>query len=499
MSHAGKRGSGWVGILLLVGFGYLSACTGPEVDRGSDAWTEIEVAEAVAGRGTAAVRGVNGELLVAYTSTQEGETNVFLVTLGADGRRGEPVRVNDRAGDAASHLQAPAQVATGPNGEIYVAWIRQTPVEGRRFPASDIRLSRSVDGGRSFSPAVTVNPNPGFPTSHHFHNLAVGKDGAVYVSWLDGTANDRVQAGAAAANEPPGMHGAHQNVDPANGSRPDTAVHHTNSAEDSKPGANIHSAHSAGSSQPGTELHDAHAADGSRPGTELHVARSADGGQTFGPPVVVARGTCQCCRTALATGDSGAVYVAWRHIFEDGGRDVAVARSRDGGRSFSGASRVQADGWTIDGCPHAGPALALDATGRLHVIWYTGVAERSGVYHASSTDGGNTFTGATRLTGESPIAQVAAVASGSDVLLAWERPLMGDFSILRTGRSGLDTLIARHVPGRLPALAASGNRNALVFGRDHALEAVWISASPEDPASPVQAGPSLVGSAEAPL
>src|SRR5690606_29153629 len=66
-------------------------------------------------------------------------------------------------------------------------------------------------------------------------------------------------------------------------------------------------------------------------------------------------------------------------------------RSEDGGRTFASPVRVHADGWVIDGCPHAGPAIGVDSAGRLHVAWYTGREGRQGVFYAVSEDGGRSF------------------------------------------------------------------------------------------------------------
>jgi hypothetical protein len=54
--------------------------------------------------------------------------------------------------------------------------------------------------------------------------------------------------------------------------------------------------------------------------------------------------------------------------------------------------RVAADDWLFDGCPHAGPSLALDAQDRLHVAWWTGKPGGAGVYYARSSDAGTTFS-----------------------------------------------------------------------------------------------------------
>jgi hypothetical protein len=87
--------------------------------------------------------------------------------------------------------------------------------------------------------------------------------------------------------------------------------------------------------------------------------------------VTVATDVCFCCKTAVAAGPDGIVYVAWRHIYPTNLRDIAVARSADGGKTFSTPVRVSEDGWQIAGCPDDGPALAVDESGTLHVVWPT--------------------------------------------------------------------------------------------------------------------------------
>jgi hypothetical protein len=387
---------------------------------------EVVVADSGAGRPTAAIDARTGAVYVAYTAKDGDETNVYLGRL-EDGWEAlsEPVRVNDRAGDAAAHAQAPAQVAVGPDGTIYVAWVTEQSVEGRRFPASDIRLARSTDGGRTFEPAVTVNEEADIPTSHHFHNLAVGSDGRVFVSWLDGGTKDRARLGH--------------------------ARHETNS----KNVVFVAMGHDG----------EGHNGEDGLPGTELRIVRSDDGGRTFGEEVVVARGTCECCRTALAVSESGTVYVAWRHIFEGGRRDMAIARSDDGGRTFTEPVRIYADDWQVEGCPHAGPALAVDEVERVHVAWYTGVRGRVGVYYTESRDGGRSFGEATTLAANVPIAQVSAAAGGprDEAWIAWEDPLRKMVYVLPVEDGAVAPSAADSVSGSLPSLASNRNQNVMVW------------------------------------
>ena len=333
------------------------------------------IAAGEAGHPTTAIDAERGTVYVAWVGAPDatGRANVYL-TRSDDGGASyaEPVRVNDIPGDAAPHAQAPAQVATGPDGTVYVAWQNNTKVEGRRFPASDLRLARSTDGGRTFEPAVYVNDDAGGPpASHTFHDLAVLPDGTVLVSWIDGrerAARDAAMAEARSATDDAPAAGASAE----DGAVADTVQH-----------ATLPAARHAASSAGVAAVDDV--------GPQIRVARSTDGGRTFGENVIVAEGACPCCRTALTVAPDGTVYLAWRTVFDGGIRDIVVARSDDGGRSFHAATPVHDDGWRIDACPHAGPSLAVDGTGRLHAAWFTGAEGASGVFHATSSDGGRTF------------------------------------------------------------------------------------------------------------
>ena len=67
------------------------------------------------------------------------------------------------------------------------------------------------------------------------------------------------------------------------------------------------------------------------------------------------KGVCYCCKTAMATGPKGEIYAAWRHVFAGNMRDMGFTMSRDGGKTFAPLTRVNEDGWSIQGCPDDGP------------------------------------------------------------------------------------------------------------------------------------------------
>jgi BNR repeat-like domain len=128
-------------------------------------------------------------------------------------------------------------------------------------------------------------------------------------------------------------------------------------------------------------------------GAEIWMSTSDDGGKSFTRDRRILSDVCECCRTAVQVDSTGRVFVSYRMVPGTGPmlRDVAVAVSEDRGRSF--ASRVVSrDQWEISGCPVAGPALCIDSSNRMTVIWFMGGGERPGLYYAFSTDGGQTFS-----------------------------------------------------------------------------------------------------------
>jgi hypothetical protein len=429
------------------------------------------------GNPTVAMNPRTGDALVAYVGGEHGRPDVYLAAQRADGSLGGAVRVNDRPGDVAPHEQAPAQVAVGPEGNVYVVWQNNRDVPGRRFPASDLRFARSTDGGKTFDRAVTVNDDAGgLPSSHTFHDVAVAPDGTLYVSWLDSRVRDSVAAArphptapggnASPANVSVDGHGGAANG--AAGAHPSAESHGATEGHGGGMGHGERSAHGAGGA------HGGHGGDDpTLPGSEIRVARSTDGGKTFEASRVVDAGVCPCCRTSLAIGADGAVYVAWRKVYAGDVRDVVVARRGPGDASFGPPVRVHADGWVYPGCPHAGPSLAVDGRGRLHVGWYTGKEGRQGLWHAVSADGGRTFGDAEPVLtgGWVPPVQVRLAPTATGVTLAWDdrRERTPHLSLARASDGAGVKPITPRVDGKTPSLASA----ALADGR-RVTVAAWL-------------------------
>ena len=145
----------------------------------------------------------------------------------------------------------------------------------------------------------------------------------------------------------------------------------------------------------------------------------------------VATNVCFCCKTAIVTNGND-VFVAWRHLFDGGVRDIAVAHSSDGGLTFGQPVRASADNWKIDACPDDGPAMAIDGVGILHIVWPTliheGGRDRMAIFHASSVDEGMMFSPRERVDdGRGVGASHPRIAAGRDgrVAIVWDQLVNG--------------------------------------------------------------------------
>lgn len=252
---------------------------------------------------------------------------------------GAPVKVNAVAGDGRISGEIPPRVALYlPPGartpEVVVAW-------NAKDRGTEIKLARSRDGGHTFAAPSSLQAS-GAAGDRGWHALTLDAQGVAHVVWLD----------------------------------------HRGLAEGSAHGGGM--AHGAAKAE---EVPDGVAmAQKSR----LHYARI---GATAQPEQILAPGVCYCCKTALAPTRRG-VLAAWRHVFAGNMRDVAFTWLGTPAAAAAPA-RVSEDGWSINGCPDDGPALAVGADDRIHAVWPTvvpGEPPTGGIFYAVLAANGERFS-----------------------------------------------------------------------------------------------------------
>jgi hypothetical protein len=236
-----------------------------------------------------------------------------------------------------------------------------------------------------------------------------------------------------------------------------------------------------------------------------YTAWSDDGGATWSANTRVSVGeACPCCRTAIASDTGQIVYLAWRAVLPGNIRDVVVARSVDGGSTWSSPERVHADGWVYEGCPHAGPSMAVDEKHRLHVTWWTGKEGAAGVFYARADDGVK-FGPATAIAAapRSRPSHVQLALSGDRVAVTWDdgfsRTPSVKVRLSRDGGTSFDGAVTVSDPALVstfPVLAISKSELTLAWSAEDTTSHRRAEAAKPDMSDPkAKKGLTPVGSA----
>jgi hypothetical protein len=277
------------------------------------------------------------------------------------------VKVNSQPEAVSASGETRPKILLAKNGNIYISWTQslQTPFAG------NIRFSRSVDGGKSFTAPITVNDNLE-PITHRFEAMGINARGQIYLAWLD-------RRDAAAAK---------RNGEKYSG----IALYYAVSDDEGKSfHANIKIAD--------------HTCECCR------IAMAIDSTDT---PVIVWR---------HIFGDN----------VRDHGMARLDGKVRKPGDAFR-VQRVTFENWKVEACPHHGPALSISGN-VFHLAWFNYSADHSGLYYAHSDDAGKTFSTPIGIGNSAHQAgHTAVLSSGKNVYLAWKE-FDGEASVINSMRS----------------------------------------------------------------
>ena len=240
----------------------------------------------------------------------------------------QSVQVNGDTGNVSN--QWVPDLAVTKDGTIYVVWSDENTQTG----VCDIKLSRSVDGGKTFSASTRINDDTGAPYNAYMPEITVDGTGTIYVVWFD-----------------------YRNFADLNY-------------------------------------------------IDVYLDKSIDGGSTWGTDILVSTSTngaypWQFDPSIAVDDGSGRVYVSftdyssWTSTIPDMG-DVRVAVSSDRGTTFQSAVTVN-DDVTLEQQSWSHIAVS-PVTGDVYVVFQD---RRSGtdwdIYSAKSTNGGQYFSNNVRV------------------------------------------------------------------------------------------------------
>jgi len=347
------------------------------------------------------------------------------------------------------------------NGTIYVVW-----GDGRASPGKldqdDGYFSKSVDGGRTYSPnvpiAVTANMSGGAI-------IDVAEDGTIFVVLGE-------------YNQTTGLYHYSFSTSTDGGSTFSTPVfidgHRWNETFVGEGGTLIHHGNTVYLSwlqMPGDAR-----------GIGVFLARSTDRGKTWEAPVRIDdAGTDDIHSPDMAVDDAGIVYVVWADYTTN---EIRLARSLDFGLTFGPSIAVSLPGWNVSLA-----AVAARGPDEAYVLWNTfrSPANYSGTLFISKVTGGGTAVLPPTQVRDVP-ANSSQIAGGSFALdvdrrgfvyVAWcdtrNSPYEGDVYFARSidgGRSFEpnerveDTPVPDGIGQAYPDVATNGNGTVVVVWSD---------------------------------
>jgi hypothetical protein len=317
--------------------------------------------------GTAAF--LPGGALVLAWADQQGR-DVWLRTLSAGGRLSDPVKVS-RNPSTFSWLPRIA-VGRAP-GHLYLLW--QEIIFSGGSHGGDILFARSVDGGKTFSPPLNLSRSQGGDGkgrldrdtwSNGSLDIAVGGDGSLIAAWTE-------------------YHGALWLARSRDGGLSFSAPRRI-AGDDAQPARAP--ALAAG---PGSTVYLAWTV-GEDPAARIRIARSDDGGASFGPPQLAGGSAGRADAPGLALDGAGRLHLVYAlHRAAPAWRAEVRYASAPGGGKF-GPARTLSAPVTAGGAAY--PSLAGDGKDGLAVAWQNlGPAGRpQSLAIAISRDGGRSFS-----------------------------------------------------------------------------------------------------------
>jgi hypothetical protein len=389
--------------------------------------------------------------------TRQGtEATTTTTTPARDAGTVKPVRVSADGTDAAEPSLAPAR-----DGTAYIAW-----VEHRENKDADVMLAHLDADGQLKNEPVRVNPKAGEATAWRGDapTVAVSPDGAIHVGWTARVAS------AKNANElylSTSRDGGRSFEPPVRVNDDGKAVEHGMHSLAVSAEGRVYVAwldeRNVVKPPPAHKENGQMKMDHMEANREVFLAASADGGRSFSTNTRIGREACPCCKTALATGSGGRVYASWRQVLPGEFRHIALAASADEGKTFSAPKIVSDDRWMIAACPVSGPALSAADDGALRVVWYTeGDKGAPGIYWAESRDHGETFSESTPLAEGEARGNPFLLTNGKGVAtVIWESNQGGSPRVMSAQLAGNSQNVSAApmtTSGELPSATLSGDQ-----------------------------------------
>jgi hypothetical protein len=171
---------------------------------------------------------------------------------------------------------------------------------------------------------------------------------------------------------------------------------------------------------------------------------------------------------------SNTLHILWAD-YTPGNWEIYHKKSTDGGQIWSGAKRLT---WNL--AESTGPAIGIDTSDHIHAVWYDRTTGNHEIYYRRSTDGGVNWSGTKRLTWNSgnSVSPSITIDSADTIHIVWHDRTSGNYEILyrKSADGGVNWSATKRLTWN------PGNSYSPRIGVDSSdrLHVVWYDGSPGD-------------------
>jgi hypothetical protein len=209
-------------------------------------------------------------------------------------------------------------------------------------------------------------------------------------------------------------------------------------------------------------------------GYEIFYKKSEDGGSNWSASKRLTWTAGISDYPAIAAGPSGAVHVVWEDM-TPGNYEIFYKKSTDGGDTWTPNKRLTWNAGWSQFC-----TLTVDPLNRPHLVWDDGTSGNFEIYYKKSTNGGDTWSAAQRLTWNSGYSYAPSIdaESAANLHLVWHDNTPGNSEVYY--KKSTNGGASWTTPQRLTWNSGSSGWTALAAEATGNLHIVWYDDTPGD-------------------
>lgn len=306
----------------------------------------------------------SGLVYISFLQTLGNETNLYLIKSADNGTTfSDPVRINNLNGDATSNANFGPKIIVNTDGELYALWTK-TEYSKRAedlgfglFGLSSLRITKSVDQGSTFSPAIGVKDGN---MSQIFGSFEIAPDKTLYVSWISQPSDDSPQGSSVKLSA--SFDGGQTFNTPAILDNPVNQCDNVNLASDNSSSIFV-------SWRKIFDVPNNVDPDHYKTVRDMVLTNSSSHGKFFSPPHKISNdnfttGQCITAGAPMKFDNKGTLHTLW-YTGKENAQGIYYAKSDDGGLTFSAPKSINTGPFV----PPSKFDMDVDKMNNVWVVW----------------------------------------------------------------------------------------------------------------------------------